>query len=109
MERADLVFRAQDWALWFPGSLYVIQLLQCRIDSGYEYSRVERVFSASLVFQSFLGVGLMNGFGKGRRRSLCETGGASVEAYYDERMRESGLPSLGRLAQFTRLHRHNVA
>ena len=83
MERADLgVFHAQDWALWFPGSLDVIKLLQCRVDSGYEYSRVERVFFASLAFQQFLAVGLMNGFGKGWHRSLCETEGASVEAYY---------------------------
>ena len=48
--------------------------------------------SAHLAFQQHLGYGLMNELGNRRHLSLCETGGTSIEAYYDERMRECGLP-----------------
>ena len=89
MERADLdALHTQDSTLWFPGSLYVIKLLHCRVGSGYDSSRV----CARLAFQQCLGFGRMNELGNRRHLSLCETEGTSVEAYYDERMRECGLP-----------------
>ena len=89
MERAHLgAFYTQDSILLFPGSLDIIKLLQCRVGSGYDSSRV----CARLAFQQCLGFGLMNELGNCLPVSLCKADGASIEAYYDERMREYGLP-----------------